>query len=100
LAVTYQGKIRLAVSGGFRYVNDYRNFQGRAAARAFLTGGDAGVLAPEVHFGRHGVSAHGTMGHSLSVAMLKGLHFLLLLTYSDASELPNVFENFVKISKR
>ena len=87
-------------SGSFRNVNDHRNFQGRAAARAFLTGRDARVFAPEVDFGGHGMRAHGAVGHSLSAALLKGLHFLLLLTYSDATEVPNVFEIYVKISKR
>lgn len=86
--------------GSFGYVNDHRNFQGRAAARTFLAGGDTGILALEVHFGGYGVGAHGAVRHSLSAVLLKGFHFLLLLTYSDASEVPNVFEIFVKISKR
>ena len=87
-------------SGSFRNVNDHRNFQGRAATRAFLTCGDAGILAPEVDFGGYGVRAHGAVSHSLRVALLKGFHFRVLLTYSDASEVPIVFEIFVKISKK
>ena len=86
--------------GSFRNVNDHRNFQGRAAARALLAGGDAGILAPEVDFGGYGVRAHWAVSHSLGPVLLKGLHFLLLLTYSDASGGPNVFEIFVKISKK
>ena len=87
-------------SGSFRNMNDHGNFQRRAAARALLAGGDAGVLAPEIDFGWYGVRAHGAVSHSLGAVLLKGLHFLLLLTSSDASKVPNVFEIFVKISKR
>ena len=96
----YQGKLHSLDSGSFGYVNDHGNFQGRAAARALLTGGHAGILAPEVDFGRDRVRAHRAVRHSLGTALLKGLHFFLLLTYSDASQVPIVFENFVKISKR
>lgn len=86
-------------SGGLRNVDHDRNFQGRTAARAFLAGCDARILALEVELGGHSVSAHGAMGHPLRAILLKGLHFHLLLTYSDASKGPNVFEIFVKISK-
>ena len=81
-------------------MNDHRNFQRRAAARAFLAGRDAGILALEIDFCGYGVRAHGAVCHSLGPVLLKGLHFLLLLTYSDATEVPNVFEIYVKISKR
>jgi hypothetical protein len=104
LDASYHEKLRIIdaghASGRFRDVDHHRNFQGRSATRAFLTGRDAGVLASKIDFGGHGMRAHGAVGHSLSAALLKGLHFFLLLTYSDASEVPNVFEIFVKISKR
>jgi hypothetical protein len=56
------------------------HFQGRAATRTLLTGGDASIFALEVHFGGHRVGAHRAVGHSLCTILLKGLHSFLLLT--------------------
>ena len=94
------GKTRTSRLCSFGNVYYHSHFQGTSAARAFLSGGDAGVLTFEVYFRGYGVGAHWAVGHSLGAILMKGFHFFLLLTYSDASELPNVFENFVKISKR
>jgi hypothetical protein len=69
-----------------RDVYDHGHFQGRSAARAFLSGSHAGMFPLQVDLGRHRVCAHRTMGQAMSVFFSQSFHIHFLLISSDATE--------------
>ena len=62
-----QPTLSFDVLRSFRDVYYHGHFQGRSAARAFLSGSHASMFSPQVDLRRHSVCAHRTMGQAMSV---------------------------------
>jgi hypothetical protein len=86
------------ILGSFRNLNHYSDIQGRAAARAFLAGGDAWKFTLHNNLRRNRMGANRTK--RLSLNLVVGEHFHNSgLTLSDAFTAPQVVENWKKLCK-
>jgi hypothetical protein len=71
--------------GSLRNLDDGSHIQTRVAAGAFLSGAHAGILAPQVDFGRNRMGADRAVGQSLGVVFNECFHDLSL-TSSDRTQ--------------